>query len=148
MASWLTEQVAPAGWAIGKECELKSADESQAAVRYVRHTLLTDEVKDHITAGKLPTRLALQWDDRVNVLLSDTLQLKKISFEDVVIEQGKAGGQRSDDFDGNVIMLTQELGPLISDLIEALDGLQVQPSLALPAHVQPAGQPQPETAPF
>ena len=123
MATWLTEQEAPAGFAIGKECELKSADESQAVVRYARHPLLTDEVKAHLAQGKQTTRLALEWDDRVGFLLTDNLQLKKVAFEDKVLEQAKAQGQRADDFDGNVLMATAELGPLIGDLIDALDGL-------------------------
>jgi len=125
MATWLAEQEAPAGFAIGKECELKSADESQAVVRYARHPLLTDEVKAHLAQGKQPTRLALEWDDRVTFVLGDNLQLKKLAFDDKVLEQAKAQGQRADDFDGNVLMATAELGPLIGDLIDALDGLAV-----------------------
>lgn len=54
---------------------------------------------------------------------SDTLQLEKVAFADDVLEQAKAQGQRADDFDGSVLMLTAEVGPLISDLIDALDGL-------------------------
>ena len=135
MATWLTEQEAPAGFAIGKECELKSADESQAVVRYARHPLLTDEVKAHLAQGKQPTRLALEWDDRVTFVLGDNLQLKKLAFDDKVLEQAKAQGQRADDFDGNVLMATAELGPLIGDLIDALDGLAM-----------PGGAPAPATA--
>ncbi len=135
MARWLTEQEGPAGFAIGKACELKSADESQAVVRYARHPLLTDEVRDHIAQGKQPTRLALHWDDRVQFELTDALQLKKISFEDRVLEQAKAQGQRADDFDGSVLMATAELAPLVGDLIDALDGLA------------PLGQPAPLPAP-
>lgn len=123
MATWLSEQAAPAGFAIGKECELKSADESQAVVRYARHPLLTEEVQAHLAQGKQPTRLALQWDDRVNFVLTDALQLKKLAFEDSVLEQAKSQGQHADDFDGSVLMATAELGPLIGDLIDALDGL-------------------------
>lgn len=122
MAAWLTEQTAPEGFGIGKECELKSADETQAVVRYARHPLLTEEVQAHIAGGKQPTRLALDWDGRVNFVLTDTLQLKKLAFADDVLEQAKAQGQRADDFDGNVTMLAAEIGPLINDLIDALDG--------------------------
>jgi recombination associated protein RdgC len=139
MATWLTEQEAPAGFAIGKECELKSADESQAVVRYARHPLLTDEVKAHLAQGKQPTRLALEWDDRVGFLLTDNLQLKKVAFEDKVLEQAKAQGQRADDFDGNVLMATAELGPLIGDLIDALDGLaELGPTTATTASAHEA----------
>jgi recombination associated protein RdgC len=122
MATWLAEQTAPAGFDIGKECELESADESRAKVRYSHHQLLTDEVREHIASGKKPTQLALQWYDRVSFVLTDNLQLKKLAFEDSVVEQAKAQGQRADDFDGNVLMATAELGPLIGDLVLALGG--------------------------
>lgn len=122
MAVWLTEQAAPAGFDIGKECELKSADETQACVRYTHHKLVINEVMDHIATGKQPTRLALDWDGRVSFVLTDSMQLKKLAFADSVLEQSKAQGQRADDFDGNVLMLTSEIGPLINDLVDALGG--------------------------
>jgi recombination associated protein RdgC len=133
MAAWLTDPDAPEGFSVGKECELKSADETQAVVRYARHALLTDEVKAHIAQGKQPTRLALQWGDRVNFVLTDSLQLKKVAFEDSVMEQAKAQNHRADDFDGNVLMLTAELAPLIGDLIDALGGLRETGPVATPA---------------
>ena len=123
MGRWLTEQETPAGLTIGQECELKAADESQAVVRYARHPLLNDEVREHIAQGKQPTRLALHWDDRVQFVLTDALQLKKLAFEDHVLEQAKAQDQRADDFDGSVLMATTELTTLIDDVIDALDGL-------------------------
>lgn len=122
MAAWLTEQAAPACFDIGKECELKAADESQACVRYTHHKLVINEVMDHIATGKQPTRLALDWDGRVSFVLTDSLQLKKLAFADSVLEQSKAQGQRADDFDGSVLMLTAEIGPLINDLVDALGG--------------------------
>jgi recombination associated protein RdgC len=84
----------------------------------------------------------LDWDGRVTFVLSDTLQLKKVAFADDVLEQAKAQGQRADDFDGSVLMLTAEIGPLINDLIDALDGLQevgvASPASAAPTTSDPA----------
>jgi recombination associated protein RdgC len=123
MAQWLVDQDAPGSFDIGKECELKSADETQAVVRYARHPLLTEEVQAHIATGKQPTLLALNWDGRVSFVLTDSLQLKKVVFADSVLEQSKAQGQRADDFDGNVMMLTAEIGPMLDDLVDALGGV-------------------------
>lgn len=122
MAAWLADQEGPAGFVIGKACELRSADESQAKVRYSNHPLTLEEVKAHIAQGKQPTCLALEWDGRVGFVLCDNLQLKKVTFADSVLEQSKAQGQQADDFDGNVLMATAELGPLIGDLVDALGG--------------------------
>lgn len=122
MAAWLAEGEVPvAGFAIGRECELKAPDESQAVVRYARHPLDIDEVRQHIRTGKLPTRLALTWADRVNFVLSDTLQLKKIGFEDGVFERSASDGD-SDDFDTDAAISTGELRKVLQDLTEALGG--------------------------
>ncbi len=118
MAQWLLTQEAPAGFSIDRECELKAADESKAVVRYARHALDIDEVKQHVQHGKLPTKLAMTWDDRVSFVLTDSLQLKKIGFTDTVLDQaGDEGG-----FDTDVAIATGELSKLIPDLIEALGG--------------------------
>ncbi|MBQ0130878.1 MAG: recombination-associated protein RdgC, partial [Comamonas sp.] len=118
MAQWLITQDAPVGFSIDRECELKAADESKAVVRYARHALDIDEVKQHVEHGKLPTKLALTWDDRVSFVLTDSLQLKKIAFTDTVLDQaGEEGG-----FDTDVAIATGELSKLIPDLIEALGG--------------------------
>lgn len=119
MAHWLSSQEPPVGFTIDQECELKSADEAKSVVRYARHPLDIEEVKAHIEAGKLPTKLALTWDDRVSLLLTEGLQVKKITFLETVFD-----GQSKDDggFDADVAIATGELSRLLPDLIEALGG--------------------------
>ena len=118
MAHWLISQEAPAGFSIDRECELKAADESKAVVRYGRHPLDIDEVKQHVEHGKLPTKLAMTWDDRVSFVLTDNLQIKKMAFTDTVLDQTDDDGG----FDTDVAIATGELSKLIPDLIEALGG--------------------------
>jgi recombination associated protein RdgC len=119
MSHWLKEQEPPVGFTVDRECELKSATEEKAVVRYARHPLDIEEVQAHIDAGKLPTKLALTWDDRVSFMLTEGLQIKKVAFLDTVFE-----GTKADDggFDTDVAIATGELSKLIPDLIEALGG--------------------------
>ena len=119
MAHWLKEQQAPEGFAIERECELKSSAEDKAVVRYARHPLEIDEVRAHIDAGKLPTRLALNWDGRVSFVLTEGLQLKKITLPEAENpgQEGEEGG-----FDADVALATGELSRLIADLVQALGG--------------------------
>lgn len=118
MAHWLLTQEPPVGFSIDRECELKAADESKAVVKYGRHPLDIDEVKEHIQQGKLPTKLALTYDDRVSFVLTDSLQVRRVEFLDAVLEQaGDEGG-----FDTDVAIATGELRKLIPGLIEALGG--------------------------
>ncbi len=119
MAHWLKEQEPPVGFTVDRECELKSANEEKAVVKYGRHPLDIAEVQGHIDAGKLPTKLALTWDDRVSFLLTERLQVRKLQFLDTVFE-GRGGDEGG--FDTDVAIATGELSKLIPDLIEALGG--------------------------
>ena len=120
MADWLITQEAPSGFSIDRECELKAADESKAVVRYARHPLDNDEVRQHVQGGKLPTRLALTWNNRVSFVLTEGLQIKKLAFLDVVMDGASTG--KDDGFDADVAIATGELCKLLPDLIDALGG--------------------------
>ena len=120
MSEWLITQEPPAGFTVDRECELKAADESKAVVRYTRHPLDTEEVKQYVESGKLPTRLALTWDSRVSFVLTEGLQIKKLTFLDVVFEGSSSG--KEDGFDTDTAIATGELRKLLPDLIEALGG--------------------------
>ena len=130
MAHWLESQEAPRGFSVDRECELKAPDESKAVVRYTRHALNTDEVRAHIAMGKLPTRLALTWNDRVSFVLTEALQIKKLAFLDVVLEGAPASptaDAKDSGFDTDAAIATGELSGLIPDLLEALGG-EMQPA--------------------
>ena len=124
MSGWLSTKEPPQSFSVDRECELKAADESRAVVRYTRHALDTDEVSQHIAMGKVPTRLALTWADRVSFVLTEALQLKKIAFLESVFEGAaeSPGDGKDDDFDADVAIATGELRKLIPDLLEALGG--------------------------
>jgi len=110
------------GFDIGRACELKARDESKAVVRYARHGLDTEEVKNHILSGKMATRLALTHIDRVAFTLTDMGTLAGINVLDVVFEQhASKADQASDHFDADVAIITGELKPLIENLFLALD---------------------------
>lgn len=124
MAAWLSATDAdglPPTLAVERECELKSDDEEKSVVKFARHNLDTDEVRQHIAEGKLPVRLALNWDGRVSFVLTEAMSLKKISFLEGVFE----GGDKADGFDADVSISTGELSRLLVDLVHALGGEQM-----------------------
>lgn len=122
MAQWLSTREAPVGFSVERECELRAPDESKAVVRYSRHALDTDEVAQHIHQGKLPTRLALAWADRVAFVLTESLQLKKLSFLDTVFEGSSARQTEDDAFDADIAIATGELRQMLPALFAALGG--------------------------
>jgi recombination associated protein RdgC len=123
MAAWLADGTAPEGFQIERECELKGHDDEKPVVRYARHPLDTDEVRQHLTAGKLPTRLALSWRERVSFTLTDTMAIKKINFLDLALE-GQTAGEGDDAFDADAALATGLLSKMIPALIDGLGGEQ------------------------
>jgi recombination associated protein RdgC len=136
MADWLAGGEAPAGFSIDQDCELRSVTEDKAAVRYVRHTLEGDEVRAHLVGGKLPTRLALTYDERVSFVLTEKLEIKRLDFLDVVKEKvDEAGAEDARAlFDAGFALMTGELARLLPALVAALGGeLQAEQALAAAA---------------
>ena len=130
MSDWLLSQEPPAGFNVDRECELKAGDDSKAVVRYSRHALDIEEVQQHITNGKLPTRLALTWEGRVSFVLTEGLQIKKLAFVEGVF-QDDASSSKDDRFDADAAIATGEIRKLIPDLLEALGG-EIQIGVAAP----------------
>jgi recombination associated protein RdgC len=122
MSQWLLamdDEALPPAFSVERECVLKSGNEDQAVVKFTRHLLATDEVRKHVSEGKLPTQLALSWEGKASFVLTESLVLKKVSYLDGVMED--AGGD-DDKFDTDVTLSTGTLGPLLGDLLDALGG--------------------------
>lgn len=123
MAGWLASQEPPPDFTIDRECELKATDESKAVVRYGKHPLDIEEVRQHIASGKRPTRLAMTWQDRVSFELTEGMQLRKLQFLEGVFDGGGSDAKAKDEgFDTDVAIVTGELGQLLPALVEALGG--------------------------
>ena len=147
MSDWLLSQEPPAGFSVDRECELKAGDDSKAVVRYARHALDIAEVQQHITNGKLPTRLAMTWEGRVSFLLTETFQIKKITFVEGVF-QDDPSGNKADRFDADAAIATGEIRKLIPDLLEALGGELLMSAAAPLATAQASAMNAADNAPF
>ena len=122
MAFWLGSQASPHNFSVDRECELKTPDDQKSTVRYDRHTLEIDEIVKHIESGKVPTKLALTWNERVSFVLNDAGCLGKITMLDVVLDGKDKAGKDDDGFNADIAIATGELAGLIPGLIDALGG--------------------------
>ena len=127
MADWLAGGDAPAGFTIDRDCELKAVGEEKSAVRYVRHPLDGDniegEIKAHLASGKLPTRLALTWDDRISFILDEKLTIHRLTFLDLLKEEADQHAEHADEqFDADFALMTGELSRFLPQLVAALGG--------------------------
>src|SRR5690554_444563 len=122
MTNWLISDEAPANFSIDQDTELRSTNETRAAIRYVRQTVELDEVRKHVEAGKQCTRLALTWADRVSFVLTDGLDLKRVAPLDVLQEGRRSEENEAEQFDSDFMLMCGELSRLLDDLLAALGG--------------------------
>jgi len=123
MTDWLASDEAPEGFTVDQDTELRSTAESRATVRYVRHTLEADQLRQHIETGKQCTRLALTWADKISFTLAENLSVKKIALLDVLKENHDLTGKNDDErFDGDFMLFAGEMSGLLAALVAALGG--------------------------
>ncbi|WP_088148161.1 recombination-associated protein RdgC [Achromobacter denitrificans] len=123
MTTWLAEDEAPANFSIDQDTELRASGQSGAAIRYIKHSIDATDVGRHIQSGKQCTRLAMTWADRISFVLTDSLDIKRVSPLDV-LKEGRDDVAASDDekFDSDMQLMTGELAKLLAELVDALGG--------------------------
>ncbi|MGL4861031.1 MAG: recombination-associated protein RdgC [Enterobacteriaceae bacterium] len=124
LTDWLREQNLPEGFQLMDEAELKSLLEEGGVIRCKKQDLFSDEIHSHIAAGKLVTRLALEWRERILFTLSEEGAVTKLKYGETLREQNEDIDKEdiAQRFDADALLLTGELTLLISELIEALGG--------------------------
>ncbi|QKS31098.1 MAG: Recombination-associated protein RdgC [Accumulibacter sp.] len=121
MTGWVAAGEAPAGFTLDQDLELRSAE--KASVRYANHSLEGEEIRQHIADGKVVTRLAMTWNDRISFVLNDLLQIKRLAFLDILKEQSESQADDADErFDIDFTLMTGEAAQLLADLLTALGG--------------------------
>ena len=123
MTDWLMANQATGNFTIDLDCELRAVTDEKAAVRYVRHALDGKDVQDHLAAGKLPTRLAMTFDDRISIILTEKMEIKRVAFLDIIKEEAERQGDAADmQMEADFALMSGELSRLIPALLEVLGG--------------------------
>jgi recombination associated protein RdgC len=116
MMKWLMEPNSlDHGLSLGNTCELRSTDEARSLIRYNRYSAPETDIRRHISEGRLPTRAAFNWADRMTFVMDSYGHLSSLKFE-VPPEAHDAPS----DFDANAMLLMGTLTEMLKDLDEAL----------------------------
>ena len=124
MTAWLVSGEAPAGFSVDQDAELKARG-GKATVRYANQSIEHDDIARHTKAGKECTKLALTWNDRISLVLTDKLELKRIRPLDIIKETAGSMGAEGDAderFALDMTLMTGELAKLLADVVDALGG--------------------------
>jgi recombination associated protein RdgC len=95
LTAWLMEGGAPADFAPADACELRDSRDTASVIRASGHDLMSEEILNHLRAGKQAVKLALDWEDRLSFVLADDLSLKRLRVGDALLDeldQDETGG--------------------------------------------------------
>lgn len=124
MTEWVRSGEAPGGLIIGDTCSLIDTCADGGAVNCKRQDLGSDEIQQHLDAGKQVRQLDLHWRDRLSLSLDDKLTIKRLRFEDLLRDE--ASEQGGDDLAGQLqatlAIMGGTIAELVNDLTEAFGG--------------------------
>lgn len=124
MTQWLAGGALPHDVTLESECELKSPEEDGGIVRCRRHDLEVPEILNHIQAGKEVIKLAFSWNDRLSLVLDESLSIKRLRFLDA-IQEAAADIETTDPsarFDADFAIMSLEIDSFLPVLLSWFGG--------------------------
>ncbi|AWW33381.1 recombination-associated protein RdgC [Mannheimia varigena] len=127
MTNWIAKGHTPSWLNLLEEAELKSFD-TDSVIRCKRQDLETEEIAQHLQAGKFITKLAIEWEAHFSCVLNEDATLSRLKFADEVREKNddilkEDVAQR---FDADFLLMTEELKTFTAKMIEEFGGLKAR----------------------
>lgn len=122
MTRWLKQGSLPAPFTFGQDCELRSEGSEPGVAAFRKHELLTDEVIATLNNGKYVSKLAMIWDEKIQFMLTEDLQLTRLRFLDVLEEQMQDEDPQShaERLDIEFALMTGEVTQMLGQLLAHL----------------------------
>jgi recombination associated protein RdgC len=122
LTGWLLDGGAPADFVPADACELRDPREGTGVIRCSGQDLGSDEILNHLRAGKRVVKLALDWDQRLGLVLAEDLSLKRLRLDTALLEEIEDGEDPLARLDAEFAIMALQIRALIARL-DALFGL-------------------------
>jgi recombination associated protein RdgC len=124
MTQWVNSGRPGQGFELGEECELRDDADISSVIRCKNQDLATTEIVNHLKTGMHVSKLALNWQQRIECVLDEKLVIKRLRFSDLIQEQ--ASEIEAEDvatrFDVDFSIMALELSGFFEALISAFGG--------------------------
>lgn len=123
MTHWLRDGELPQDFVLGEECELQAGKDGRV-IRCKNQDLSADEIRSHLDSGMFVNKVAVSWKETIHCVLDDQLAVKRVKFEDKILEQAndRNPDSKAEQFDADFAIMTLELKAFISALLGAFGG--------------------------
>ena len=125
MTRWISSGQGESGFEPGEECELRDNADISSVIRCKNQDLGAAEIVNHLKTGMHVSKLALNWQQRLEFVLDEKLTVKRLRFSDIVQEQ--ANDTEAEDvatrFDVDFSIMALELSRFTEALVAAFGGV-------------------------
>ncbi len=124
MTSWITDNNLPQDFELGHDCELREPGDDGSVVRCRGIELRSEEVQAHLDAGREISRIALNWDERVSLLLAEDLVLRRLKFTEELMKENEDLAEADDAarIDADFALLSSTLAELHKRMLALFGG--------------------------
>ncbi len=130
MTQWVDSGQPTGNFELGEECELRDNADIKSIIRCKNQDLAATEIVNHLKTGMHVSKLALNWQERIECVVDEKLSIKRLRFSDLVHE--KAIEVEADDaaqqFDTDFSIMSLELSGFLKALVSAMGGEETSTS--------------------
>ena len=119
--NWLLTRKLPENFQLGNQCDLLDIEET-STVACRRQDLDAHEIRSHLEAGKICTRLGILWHGDLSMAVDKDIILRQIRFESQTEEEELQDQDPIAKLDAEFVTLSLEFGRFLPALFSALGG--------------------------